>query len=280
MISFQRWFPVVRHWTKAAIVWLLIILTCSLSCIRLRGRPPVEKVEEKEEEPVVEAIPEEIVAPVAEQTEAGSRLHPYPEYRLGYGDVIDVRFFYNPQFDQTLTIRPDGRISLPHLGDALVVGMTTTQLNAIITTKYAEIIRDPDVTVIVRQFGEEVVYVLGEVNDPGGYPLNPYGTTVLSAIALAQGFKNTAKLSSVILIKLNAQGDPQAERLNLTRAVGGSRKDDPYLEGNEIVYVPSSFIAQLNLFLDQFFTNMMPPLTFYLKGYDVLNPEQRGYRSQ
>jgi protein involved in polysaccharide export with SLBB domain len=199
----------------------------------------------------------------------------HPEYRLGYGDVIDVKFFYNPVFDQTLTIRPDGRITLPRLGDVLVVGMTPTQLDELITKKYSEIIRSPDVTVIIREIGEEVVYVLGEVNQPGGYPLNPYGTTVLGAISLAEGFKPSAKLGSVILIEKDSQGIPRPRRVNLTRAVGGSREDDPILEGNEIVYVPSTFIAQLNQFMDQFFAKMVPPMDFYLKGYDTLHPDRR-----
>ena len=136
---------------------------------------------------------------------------------MGYGDVIDVKFFYNENLNETLTIRPDGRITLPRLGDVLIVGMTPTQLDQLITEKYSEIVRGPDVTVIVREIGEEVVYVLGEVNDPGGYPLNPSGTTVLGAISLASGFKHTAKLSSIILIKKNAQGVPVASRVNLQR---------------------------------------------------------------
>jgi protein involved in polysaccharide export with SLBB domain len=271
MISFLKPFqssPTAHKWAQAIAVGLLMMTVCSLSCIRLRGRPPIQ---EEEEEPPVEIVQEAVPVPVVEVAEPVQR----PEYRLGYGDVIAVKFFYNPQFDQTLTIRPDGRMTLPRLGEVLVAGMTPAQLDDLITEKYSEIIREPDVTVIVQQFGEEVVYVLGEVNEPGGYPLNTYGTSVLGAIALADGFKNTAKLSSVILIKLDDQGVPVPTRLNLTRAVGGSREDDPFLDGNEIIYVPSTFISQLNLFLEQFFTKLAPPLDFYLKGYDALYPDRR-----
>ena len=279
-----------KRWTKAMCMGflfagLLFIVMSAFSCVQLRGRPPVE------EEP---PPPDEVVetSPAEETPEPGGRMEivtvaapgqapPEPvwtgEYRLGYGDVISVKFFYDPEFDQTVTIRPDGRITLPRLGDVLVVGMTPTQLDELITAKYAEIVRDPEITVIVEQIGENIVYVLGEVNQPGGYPLNAYGTTVLGAIALAEGFKNTAKLSSVILITKDATGAPRPERLNLTHAVSGSREDDPYLRGSEIVYVPSTFIAQLNLFMEQFFTNLSPPMNFYIKGYDVLHPEQHRY---
>lgn len=246
-------------------VWLLIVSLVLLACVRLRGRAPVP-----EEEPLLEK--EKVFA-----AKPSAKPDSIPEYRMGYGDVVDVKFFYNENLNETLTIRPDGRITLPRLGDVLVVGMTPTQLDQLITEKYSEIVRDPDVTVIVREVGGKVVYVLGEVADPGGYPLNPQGTTVLGAISMASGFKHTAKLSSIILIKKNAQGVPVASRVNLTRAVAGGRLgDDSLLQGNEIVYVPNTFIAQLNTFLDQFFTKLMPPMDFYLKGYDTLHPERRG----
>lgn len=245
---------------RYAAVWLLVISLVFLACVRLRGRAPVPEAEP----PVMEAEEEPITRPDS-----------IPAYRLGYGDVIEVKFFYNPNLNETLTIRPDGRITLPRLGEILVAGMTPTQLDDLITEKYSEIIRAPEVTVIVREIGKDVVYVLGEVNKPGGYPLNPYGTSVLGAVSLAEGFKPSAKLSSVIVIKKDAQGIPKPSRVNLTRAVGGSGEDDPFLQGNEIVYVPSTFIAQLNLFMDQFFTQIMPPLDLYLKGYDTLHPERR-----
>lgn len=250
---------------KNSAIWLLVVSLVFLACVRLRGRAPVS-----ETQPPIEAQQAPVAGPPAEP---GS----IPEYRLGYGDVIEVKFFYNPTFDETLTIRPDGRITLPRLGDLLVVGMTPTQLDELITEKYSEIIREPDVTVIVREIGEEVVYVLGEVKSPGGYPLSPYGTTVLGAISMAEGFKTTAKLNSVILIRKNSQGKPTASRVNLTKAVGSGRmEDDLLLQGSDIVYVPATFIAQLNTFLDQFFTKLLPPMDFYLKGYDTLHPERRG----
>lgn len=245
---------------RSTVVWFLVMSLVFLACMRLRGRGPVS-------EPTVSVEAEE---------ELVTRPDSIPEYRLGYGDVIEVNFFYNPDLDETLTIRPDGRITLPRLGDILVVGMTPAQLDELITKEYSEIIREPDVTVIVREIGEEVVYVLGEVNKPGGYPLNPYGTTVLGAISLAEGSKPSAKLNSVILIKKDLRGVPTPRRVNLTRAVGGGGiEDDPLLRGNEIVYVPATFIGQLNTFMDQFFTKMMPPMDFYLKGYDTLHPERR-----
>ena len=246
---------------RFTIVWLLALSLGCLSCVRLRGRAPV---------------PETVSPAGASTTGFAGEPESMPEYRFGYGDIIEVKFFYNPTFDETSTIRPDGRITLPRMGDVLVVGMTPAQLDELITEKYSEIIREPDITVILREIGEQVVYVLGEVNQPGGYPLNPYGTTILGAVSLAEGFKNTAKLSSVILIKKDVLGNPVASRLNLTRAVSGEkREDDPFLRGNEIIYVPATFIAQLNEFMDQFFTKMMPPMEIYLKGYDALHPDRR-----
>ena len=90
-----------------------------------------------------------------------------PEYRLGFGDEIEVKFFNNAQFNEMITVRPDGRITLEKIGDIYVTGMTPSQLDSLITTTYADIIRDPEVTVFVRKFGSYQTYILGEVGDPG-----------------------------------------------------------------------------------------------------------------
>ena len=83
-----------------------------------------------------------------------------PEYQLGFGDVIEVKFFDNERFKETVKVRPDGRISLECIGDIFVAGMTPAQLDSLVTRTYAEIIQNPDVTIFVRDFGGYQVYVL------------------------------------------------------------------------------------------------------------------------
>jgi len=82
------------------------------------------------------------------------------KYRLGFGDVIEVKFFNNDKFNETLMVRPDGRISRQKVGDILAAGLTLNQLSNLIIKVYASILKHPEVTVIVRNFGGYQVYML------------------------------------------------------------------------------------------------------------------------
>ncbi len=201
---------------------------------------------------------------------------PPPEYRIGFGDILEVKFFYDPELDETLLVRSDGRITLPRLGDIMVAGLTPTQLDSIVTTKYGEILKNPDITVQVRNSAETVVYVLGEVNNPSVVPIRGR-LTVLQAIAASRGFTRTAKTSSVIVFHSNGIDRPTSKRLNLSKVF--SRKnlsDNIALSGYDIVYVPQTFIGKLDLFVDQFFDNVFPPLLdTYIKGYQAYRIKER-----
>ena len=195
------------------------------------------------------------------------------EYKLGFGDVVEIKFFYNAELNQELVVRPDGRITLPRLGDIYVVGHAPSTVDEIITTKYAEVIRDPDITVIVKSFASQVVYVLGEVNIPGGYDLQVDMTT-LQSIALAGGFTRNAKLSSAILIR-SAGGLASAERVNLSKIIdSGSLEGDSVLKPYDVVYVPNHFIDKVDLFMQNYFEGLLPPFNLYLRGYDSVHPRQ------
>ncbi len=194
-------------------------------------------------------------------------------YRLGYSDVIEIKFFYNPELNQELVVRPDGRITLPRLGDLFVVGLTPSQLDDIITLKYSEIIRDPDITVIVKEFASQVVYVLGEVNLPGGYDLS-VNMTALQSVALAGGFTPEANPGSVILIR--AQGvEAQATRVDLGRAMkSGNLITHQFLQPFDIVYVPNHFIDKIDRFMEKYFHSFLPPFDLYLRAYDTVHPRR------
>jgi len=189
-----------------------------------------------------------------------------PEYRLGFGDVIEVKFFNNDQFNETLTVRPDSRISMQKVGDIPVAGMTPTELSKRITETYARIIKDPEVTVIVRNFGGYQVYVLGEVKTPGSFPVQR-NMTILQALALAGGHKETATLKSILLMRRNPDGTVDARRIDLSNnSPEAIQKNDVYMEAFDIIYVPKTFIANVNTFLDQAFSGVIPPLDIYLRA--------------
>lgn len=193
-----------------------------------------------------------------------------PEYRLGFGDVIDIKFFRNSQFDEALTVRPDGRISLAKVGEVLVSGMTPAKLDSIITETYREFVLDPEVTVIVREFGGYQVYVLGEVNSAGGFPVQR-NMTLLQAIAIAGGPKTFAQMGSVVVLRRGHNQEVEAIKVDLTKSMKAKTgadilKNDIWVQPQDIIYVPKTFIANVSDFMSQVYAGILPPLDLYLRA--------------
>ena len=177
------------------------------------------------------------------------------EYVFQEGDVFDVKFFEYSEFDQNLTVRPDGKISLPLVEDLLIVGMTPSLLDKQITEKYSEKIKNPEVTIVLRQFAEQKIYVGGEVNNPGTIQLKGQ-MTLLQSIFHAGGFKRSANLQSVILIR-NNDNKPEAHRIDADRIL---KEGDPDISLNpsDVVYLPKTYIAEVNDFVDQYINKIVP----------------------
>ena len=100
------------------------------------------------------------------------------EYRIQVGDQLDIKFFYNPELNEQVTVRPDGRISLQLVHEVMTAGLTPAELTGLLTKKYAAELKKPEVTVIVRSSGGHKIYVDGEVAKPGMFSLMGF-TTVL-----------------------------------------------------------------------------------------------------
>jgi protein involved in polysaccharide export with SLBB domain len=191
-----------------------------------------------------------------------------PEYRLGFGDVIEVKFFHNPRFNEIITVRPDGRISMERIGEIFVTGMTALQLDKLITDKYSIFVQEPEVTVFVREFAGYQVYVLGQVNSPGGYTIQR-DMTMLQAVAMAGGAMDGAKMQSVMLLRRGEDGEVKAFKVDLKNPVNGSEgkviEDDLYVQALDIVYVPKTFFASANTFMTQVWGGFLPPVDVYLR---------------
>ncbi len=189
----------------------------------------------------------------------------HSEYQLGFGDEIEVRFFNNARFNETVTVRPDGRITLEKVGDIYVSGMTPSGLDSIITNTYSDLLINPEVTIFVRQFGGYNVYLLGELNVPGGYPITR-NMTILHAIAQAGGAKDGARLNSVMILRLGRDEQIEAIKVDLKQLLKGA--DIPnqyYLRPQDIVYVPKTFVAGISSFLKQVYDGVFPPVDVYLR---------------
>src|SRR6056297_1129176 len=130
----------------------------------------------------------------AQNTKAGAKA-----YELGVGDVLNIFVYEEPEISQTVTVRSDGRISLPLIGDVEAVGETPEALAEKITRKLKKFIEVADVTVIIAEAREAVYYIVGQVEEPGQYSLDRQ-VTVLQAIANAGGFLEWAKKSRIMIV--------------------------------------------------------------------------------
>jgi polysaccharide export outer membrane protein len=125
---------------------------------------------------------------------------PEAEYRLGPEDVVEVSVYGAEALSRTIPVRPDGRISLPLLGDVEATGRTAGELSRELTERLAPFVREPHVAVIVREINAPRVYVIGEVERPGAYPLRGR-LDVIQALALAGGFGDFADRDGIVLIR-------------------------------------------------------------------------------
>lgn len=127
-----------------------------------------------------------------------------PNYVIGAQDVLDISVWHEPDLTRTVPVRPDGKISLPLLNDIQAGGLTPTKLSEEITAGLKKFVTDPQVTVIVSVINSQRVYILGEVNRAGAYPLLP-GMTILQALSSSGGFTPFAKTKSIYLLRI--EGD-------------------------------------------------------------------------
>jgi polysaccharide export outer membrane protein len=179
-------------------------------------------------------------------------------YRIQINDMLEFLFFKNGELNQTRIVGPDGTVSLQLIGSVQVVGRTVDEITAELTTLYARELVHPQVTVAVKEYSGLKVYVGGEVNQPG-IQIYRGGLTALQAVVAAGGVKTTASLSSVVRIHKGPKGEPIGDILDLSRVLKHAEFGrDVTLSPTDILFVPRSGVANVNLFVEQFFRNMWP----------------------
>lgn len=179
-------------------------------------------------------------------------------YRLQSGDEIEIKVFEIPELADRVLIRPDGKVSVLLLDDVQAAGLTPAELDAVLTSGYSKFYLNPRVTIIVRAFSGQRVYVGGEVNEPGMLELSGK-LSLLAAVLESGGFRTTAKRSSVILLR-KGEGGPQIRRVNLEDMLARGAPDIE-LQPFDVVFVPRTFIAKANLFVQQYVRDLLPLAT-------------------
>jgi protein involved in polysaccharide export with SLBB domain len=206
------------------------------------------------------------------QLNTQAREFPNLEYVIQAGDELELNFLYNTELNQKLPVRPDGRISLPLVKEVLAAGLTPKKLEELLTEKYMPELKKPDITVIVRSFSAQKVFVDGEVGRPGLVPLTG-PTTVMLAISQAGGLKDTARRTQVIVMRRNGDGPSFTSVVDLTQVIDGTdKRQDIALMPYDIVYVPKSAVANVNLFVQQYISANIPFPLLYGLPYAVPAP--------
>jgi polysaccharide biosynthesis/export protein len=186
---------------------------------------------------------------------------PPPQLTLGPGDVLEVKFFYTPELNETQPVRPDGRITLQLVGDVDVSGKTAAELRESLGKAYAGQLKNPEIAVIVRSIFNRRVYVGGDVNRPGVVEM-PSRLTALEAIMQAGGFDyRRAEVGNVVVIR-HKDGKRYGCALDFNDALKGKEYQPFYLEPQDIVYVPRTVISQVNLWIDQYINQIVPRVGF------------------
>jgi protein involved in polysaccharide export with SLBB domain len=194
--------------------------------------------------------------PAVRQTPAADQIQPMP-FRLSVGDEVEVKFYYTPELNEKQIIRPDGMISMQLIDDVRAGGLTVEELRANLRAGYAKQLKQPELEVLVTALTSGRIFVGGEVAQQGPIPLIGQ-ITVSRAILLAQGLKPTAYPSKVLVIRRGDSGQPVTRTVNVAQILHGHTEDDLVLGSQDIVFVPRSPIAQVDLFVEQYIRQALP----------------------
>ena len=157
------------------------------------------------------------------------------DYKMVVGDKLRVEVYKDPQMSQSLQIRPDGKITLPLLGDVAAAGKTPAALRDSLTSSLKEFITSPVVTVIVVEAQPQTVSVIGEVNAPGTHPIKGQ-TTVIEALAMAGGFKDLANTKNITIQRSTPTGTTRI-KFNYKDAIKSESKQ-MCVEPGDVIIVP------------------------------------------
>jgi len=170
-------------------------------------------------------------------------------YRLVPGDVLEIVYRYTPEFNQTVTLHPDGFVALEIVGDLKLSGLTLEEAKNTIVEKATARLKDPEITLLLKEFQKPYFVVSGEVAQPGRFEMRE-SVTALQAVMTAGGFKDTAKMSQILVFrKINAEF-AEVKILNLkTIKQTSDLENDLSLESGDIIMVPRNNFSKVEKFV-------------------------------
>jgi polysaccharide export outer membrane protein len=212
----------------------------------------------QQNQPPGATAPANLLAPATtDQVEYPAPAQRNPRYRICRDDVVLLSFPLSPEWNQKVTVQPDGFISLQGAGDVYVQGLTVRELVEAVKKAYANILHEPMVDADLADFQKPIFTVLGQVGKPGQYDLRN-DITVTQAIAVAGGFAPTAK-TQVFLYRAVSANWAEVRELKLKDILHGKNfGEDVHLRPGDMVFVPEKFIANFKKYVPYSF-NVSPP---------------------
>lgn len=181
-----------------------------------------------------------------------------PAYRLGVGDRLKVDYLLTPELTQEVSVEPDGFVSLRVAGRLAAQNLTPAALEAAVREASAHRLRQPIVSLSVIEARSARVVVGGAVQRPGVYPL-PARASTLEAVMLAGGFSPESRMDQVVVIRQRPGRDAMLRTVDLRRFVErGEAETGIALASEDIVFVPRSRIAEVDLWVDQYVNRLLP----------------------
>jgi polysaccharide biosynthesis/export protein len=172
----------------------------------------------------------------------------YPRYKIQREDVLNLSFPLSPEFNQTVTVQPDGYISLYGGPNLHIQGMTVPEVSEAIKKAYTGTLHEPIVDIDLQDFQKPFFTVSGQVGKPGQYDLR-HETTVSEAIGIAGGFTATAK-TQVFLFRRVSSGWMEVKELKLNDILNGKKaNEDVFLGPGDMIFVPEKFITKFRKYV-------------------------------
>jgi polysaccharide biosynthesis/export protein len=173
-----------------------------------------------------------------------------PRYRLQPSDVLEVHYRYTPEFDQTVTVQPDGFVVLQIVGDVKLQGLTLDQVKTAILEKASLRLKDPELSLVLKDYEKPYFVVGGQVEHPGRFEMRG-NVSAVQAIAIAGGFKDaSAKHSQVILFRRVGPDLAKTQILDLKTAMSTSSSEALLdLRAGDMLVVPQNRISKIERFI-------------------------------
>jgi polysaccharide export outer membrane protein len=191
-------------------------------------------------------------------SEAPTLQERYPRYRLRAGDAMEFTFPLTPEFNQNVTVQPDGFITLQGVGDIRVQDKTTPEVVNAVRAAYTKVLHEPIINIKLTQFEKPYFVMNGEVTHPGKYDFTG-DTTVSQAVAIAGGFTDRAKRGEVVVFRRVSDQFAEVKKVDINRMFNkGTLDEDLHLRPGDMVLVSKSKMSKIAKFIP------IPSMSMYM----------------